>query len=301
MAGNGTFLSSACAPVARDVKFIVDREGSLRFLSGSAGGFYKAAREDEPLRELLTRCISGPLGPKLREALQSGRTSTVEGSMPVDGQSEIADAVLIPLRNGDAGAYAVMGLLRVVTKHRSLRDAVAMDFVSALLESVEEPLCALDGDFRVVRANTPFARLWYSTPEALEGSACHEILRGKESPCRTCAARRTLASGMPASVVESVLFPDGKERYAETRTVPVGAATGHGAAYVLMRMRIVPDGGQAEQETGHPSSSLSICAWCKRVRNGEETWESLGDFVRARWRTELSHAICPECASEISR
>ena len=40
---------------------------------------------------------------------------------------------------------------------------------------------------------------------------------------------------------------------------------------------------------------LCICAWCKRIRDGAETWEPVEEYVRSRTHASFSHGICPDC------
>jgi hypothetical protein len=46
--------------------------------------------------------------------------------------------------------------------------------------------------------------------------------------------------------------------------------------------------------------SLTVmCAWCRRVRSGEE-WLSVEDFLERQHRSLTSHGICQGCAGTIS-
>lgn len=40
---------------------------------------------------------------------------------------------------------------------------------------------------------------------------------------------------------------------------------------------------------------LRVCAWCRKVRDGEGAWQPLEAYVAARTRTTLTHTICPDC------
>ncbi|HEY7326418.1 MAG TPA: hypothetical protein VH592_02170 [Gemmataceae bacterium] len=40
---------------------------------------------------------------------------------------------------------------------------------------------------------------------------------------------------------------------------------------------------------------LCMCAWCKRIRDGAEAWESVEKYVQSRTHASFSHGICPEC------
>jgi hypothetical protein len=38
-----------------------------------------------------------------------------------------------------------------------------------------------------------------------------------------------------------------------------------------------------------------ICAWCKRIRDEEEDWQSVERYVESRTHASFTHGICPEC------
>lgn len=40
---------------------------------------------------------------------------------------------------------------------------------------------------------------------------------------------------------------------------------------------------------------LCICAWCKRIRDEAQTWQSVERYVQNRTHASFSHGICPDC------
>jgi sigma-B regulation protein RsbU (phosphoserine phosphatase) len=40
---------------------------------------------------------------------------------------------------------------------------------------------------------------------------------------------------------------------------------------------------------------LPICAYCKRIRGGDERWEPIERYVEARSEAQFSHGYCPDC------
>ena len=40
---------------------------------------------------------------------------------------------------------------------------------------------------------------------------------------------------------------------------------------------------------------LSVCAYCKRIRDDQENWSSLEGYIEKRSEAQFSHGICPEC------
>lgn len=45
---------------------------------------------------------------------------------------------------------------------------------------------------------------------------------------------------------------------------------------------------------------VPICAWCKKIRDDDGYWQHIEAYLRDHSEAELSHGICPECASMFS-
>lgn len=46
-------------------------------------------------------------------------------------------------------------------------------------------------------------------------------------------------------------------------------------------------------------SLLSLCAWCKKVRTDEHSWESIERYLTESGAGTITHGICPDCAEKI--
>lgn len=40
---------------------------------------------------------------------------------------------------------------------------------------------------------------------------------------------------------------------------------------------------------------LPICAWCKKIRDDENYWHSVEEYISHRTQAQFSHGICPDC------
>jgi hypothetical protein len=43
------------------------------------------------------------------------------------------------------------------------------------------------------------------------------------------------------------------------------------------------------------SGLLTVCAWCKRLRNNRGRWRAAKAYFRMHSEAEFTHGICPEC------
>src|SRR6266487_2647477 len=44
-----------------------------------------------------------------------------------------------------------------------------------------------------------------------------------------------------------------------------------------------------------------ICAYCKRIRDASEQWESIERYVEERSEAQFSHGYCPDCYEKYVR
>ena len=48
-------------------------------------------------------------------------------------------------------------------------------------------------------------------------------------------------------------------------------------------------------EVGTLQGILPICSYCKRVRDDENYWESVDNYISRHTNTQFTHSICPSC------
>ena len=63
----------------------------------------------------------------------------------------------------------------------------------------------------------------------------------------------------------------------------------------LARERLIAELQQALQEIKTLRGLIPICAWCKKVRDDQDFWHSVEDYVSAHTGARFSHGMCPAC------
>ena len=43
------------------------------------------------------------------------------------------------------------------------------------------------------------------------------------------------------------------------------------------------------------SGLLPICAYCKRIREGDKYWQAVENYIAGHSEAQFSHAVCPDC------
>lgn len=56
---------------------------------------------------------------------------------------------------------------------------------------------------------------------------------------------------------------------------------------------------KALQEVKTLTGLLPICASCKKIRNDDESWQQIEDYIASHSDADFTHGICPECAHRL--
>ena len=44
---------------------------------------------------------------------------------------------------------------------------------------------------------------------------------------------------------------------------------------------------------------LPICAWCRKVRNDQNYWQAVEDYLSEHAAVRFTHGICPDCLRSV--
>jgi sigma-B regulation protein RsbU (phosphoserine phosphatase) len=65
---------------------------------------------------------------------------------------------------------------------------------------------------------------------------------------------------------------------------------------VLVAKRIIKFATQARQL----KMLLPICMYCKKIRNDNDYWEKIDEYIHQSTGTDFSHGVCPDCYEKIA-
>ena len=65
---------------------------------------------------------------------------------------------------------------------------------------------------------------------------------------------------------------------------------------MIREMKLNADLQSALDEVKQLSGLLPICAWCKRIRDDEGTWQQIETYITVHSEADFTHGICPDCA-----
>jgi len=56
---------------------------------------------------------------------------------------------------------------------------------------------------------------------------------------------------------------------------------------------------EQENELEKIKQTLIICANCHNIRDKQNDWHPVADFINSRFKINFSHGICPKCAKKL--
>lgn len=64
---------------------------------------------------------------------------------------------------------------------------------------------------------------------------------------------------------------------------------------VMVTNRISIETEEKEEKILQLEKLLPICAYCKKIRDQDNSWQNIESYIAARTSSQFSHGICPEC------
>ena len=68
-----------------------------------------------------------------------------------------------------------------------------------------------------------------------------------------------------------------------------------------MRLRVAERILGFTTEVRQLESFLPICGYCKKVRDDQNYWQQIEEYINTRTGTNFSHGVCPECIEKVLR
>jgi len=94
-------------------------------------------------------------------------------------------------------------------------------FLKTVFDSIHDPFCIFDRDFRIIRANEAYADLKNRSVDEMIGRKCHEVLCNFDRVCEGCVVEKSFQSADPCAKDKLVTLRDGTEMWMEIFTYPI--------------------------------------------------------------------------------
>ncbi len=57
---------------------------------------------------------------------------------------------------------------------------------------------------------------------------------------------------------------------------------------------------QSQKKVRVLSGLLPICAWCKRIRDEQDHWQQMEQYIHEHSEANFTHGMCPDCARKLA-
>lgn len=179
------------------------------------------------------------------------------------------------------------------------------EIAAAAIDAFPSPVLLVDDDVRILAWNEAAAELLGEGSEAVlrrAGDALHCISSlerpegcGRGKACSDCVIRNAVQGSCAGR--RTVRRKAYLELLVEGKSHPVyflvtaSPVEHQGQRYTLLVLEDISDLMEIR-------SMLSVCCFCKRVREGVDGWDQLESYFRKHLDLDFSHTICPECMHE---
>jgi PAS domain S-box-containing protein len=205
--------------------------------------------------ELLGKSVFELLAPRehtrlavdLKQAIEEGAISGVEYTLlKADGSEFPGELSTNVLKNAQGNLFGHITIARDITKRKEMDEALkrAAEEWSRTFDSINDAVCIISKDFRLLRVNKAFADMYHMEHSQVIGKRCYEVtVEGKE-PVEGCPHQETLRTAKPAKSEFSV---NGKGTYVEISTSPIFDEKGEVAGSVHITRDITAQKKQNER------------------------------------------------------
>jgi len=185
--------------------------------------------------------------------------------------------------------------------------AQRLEVLEAVLDESTDPIFNIleDGTYRFV--NKAFSRPLGREPGEVIGRRIWDLFPSDEAEKRMAVVRRAFATGQ--TIVFDVRVPTAAgDRFYITSVKPLVDAEGPVASVVciskditqrkhleLEREELIRNLQTALEEVRSLSGLLPICSHCKKIRDAQQAWVHIEQYIREHSDASFTHGICPDC------
>ncbi len=120
-------------------------------------------------------------------------------------------------------------------------------FLNTIFDSIRDPFCIFDSEFRIIKVNEAYARLKSKQVDELIGKKCFKVLEERETVCEGCVVNKTLSSSDPCAKDKQFRLRDGSEGWLEIYTYPILDEESR-VTHVIEYTRDITDRRKSEEE-----------------------------------------------------
>jgi PAS domain S-box-containing protein len=171
-------------------------------------------------------------------------------------------------------------------------------FLSTIFDSIQDPFCIIDRDYRIVRANEAYAQLKYKKLDDLIGKSCFEALLKGSNVCDDCIVQKTFLSVNSCAEEKEVHALDGVKTWIAIHTYPIVDSEGE-VTHVIEYSQDITERKRAEEALRASEERYALAA--RGANDGLWDWDLRTNMIyySYRWKSMLGYdekiiSGCPE-------
>jgi len=181
------------------------------------------------------------------------------------------------------------------------------DFCTALLEATPIPVLVVNPDVKILYFNPAASKLVGSNAEVVIKHPAGEVLHcihstealegcGYSPFCSDCIIRGSVNQSLKGRKVSRKLHKMEllqKDNAIEIYLLVTTAPFQYGEEQLVMLLL------EDVSELRILRQLIPICSRCKKIRDDQEYWHHVEEYLADQMDLDFTHSICPECADEL--
>jgi len=161
-------------------------------------------------------------------------------------------------------------------------------FLNTIFDSIQDPFCIIDRDYRIIRANAAYAQLKYKKLDDLIGKNCFESLMTRNRICDDCIVQKTFLSVNSCTKEKEVHTLDGIKTWVAIHTYPVIDSEGE-VSHVIEYTQDITERKRAEDALRVSEERYALAA--RGANDGLWDWDLRTNMIHYsfRWKSMLGY------------
>lgn len=176
--------------------------------------------------------------------------------------------------------------------------------LDAIIDLIPIPIFMKDKDAKYIDCNIAFTRFLAYSREQLMGKSVFDIWSQQEAEVFYQQDQALLKAGGTQVYETRITSASGIVNYVQFHKRVFTNSDGEPLGFIGVIFDITEKKLHIEElevalgRVKQLEGILPICAWCKRMREADQTWIPLEEYISCRTTASFSHSICPDCASK---
>jgi hypothetical protein len=181
------------------------------------------------------------------------------------------------------------------------------NFCNAVVEGIPIPVLVVNADVQILYYNSAASVLLGSEPEVVIRRRAGDVLHcihstaalegcGYSPFCNDCIIRNSVNQSFKGQKVSRKLQKMEllqKNNVAEIYLLVTTAPLQYGKELLVMLLL------EDVSELRALRQLIPICSRCKKIRDDQDYWHHVEEYLRDQLDVDFTHSICPECAREL--